>query len=193
MKCPTCVRDNPVEAQFCGVCGTSLSPGEATVGPELPMVGFGEAISRGFSNYFTFSGRARRSEYWLWQLFASLAQGIPLIGWLVGLVIIIPSLAVTSRRLHDIGKSGWYQLLFFVASAVAWTGDVLFLDLGFGALEEENRLPARFLFFLSIVAAAVAIAVIVILVMWFVRKGDEGPNKYGPDPRQATSQQPYKH
>ena len=156
------------------------------------MVGFGEAISRGFSNYFTFSGRASRSEYWLWVLFTSLVQVIPLIGGLIGLAALIPSLAVTSRRLHDIGKSGWYQLLFFVASAVAWTGFVLFLVLGFGALEEENGLPAKFLFLLSIVAAVAAIAVIGILVMWFVRKGDEGPNKYGPDPRQATSQQPYK-
>ncbi|MFP6566191.1 MAG: DUF805 domain-containing protein, partial [Dehalococcoidia bacterium] len=109
------------------------------------MVGFGEAISRGFSNYFTFTGRARRSEYWFWVLFTSLVQVIPLIGGLIGLAALIPSLAVTSRRLHDIGKSGWYQLLFFVASAVAWTGFVLFLVLGFGALEEENGLPAKFL------------------------------------------------
>ena len=183
MKCATCGNDNPAGAQFCGGCGTSLSPGEVTIGPELPMVGFGEAISRGFSNYFTFAGRARRSEYWFWVLFTSLVQVIPLIGGLIGLAVLIPSLAVTSRRLHDIGKSGWYQLLFFAASAVAWTGFVLFLILGFGALEEENRLPAKFLFSLSTVAAVVAIAVIVILVIWFVRKGDEGPNKYGPNPR----------
>ena len=188
MNCPQCGKDNAKDARFCGGCGTTLSSDEASVGTKLPMVGFGEAISRGFSKYFTFSGRARRSEYWLWLLFASLAQVIPLIGWLIGLVIIIPSLAVTSRRLHDIGKSGWYQLLFFITSAVAWPGFVLFLVLGFGALEEENGLTATFLFLLSIVAAVVAIAVIVIFVMWFVRKGDEGPNKYGPDPRQATSQ-----
>ena len=183
MKCPTCGNDNPNDGRFCGLCGIKLSSDEASMGTELPMVGFGDAISRGFSKYFTFSGRARRSEYWLWVLFACLAHVIPLIGWLIGLVIIIPSLAVTSRRLHDIGKSGWYQLLFFAASAVAWTGFVLFLILGFGALEEENRLPAKFLFSLSTVAAVVAIAVIVILVIWFVRKGDEGPNKYGPNPR----------
>ena len=192
MKCSTCGNDNAENTQFCGGCGASLSSGRVTAQPGLPTVGFGEAISHGFSNYFTFSGRARRSEYWFWVLFTSLVHVIPLIGGLIGLAVLIPSLAVTSRRLHDIGKSGWYQLLFFVASAVAWTGFVLFLVLGFVALEEENGLPAKFLFLLSIVAAVVAIAVIVIFVMWFVRKGDEGPNKYGPDPRQATSQQPHK-
>ena len=41
-----------------------------------------------------------------------------------------------------------------------------------------------FLIFLSGVALVVAIAVIAIAIIWFVRKGDEGPNKYGLDPRQ---------
>ena len=192
MKCPQCGNDNPNDSRFCGGCGTKLSSDEASVGTKLPMVGFGEAISRGFSKYIAFSGRASRPEYWWWVLFTLLVQVIPLIGGLIGLAVLIPSIAVTSRRLHDIGKSGWYQLLFFITSAVAWPGFVLFLVLGFGALEEENGLPAISLFLLSIVAAVVAIAVIVILVMWFVRKGDEGPNKYGPDPRQATLQQPHR-
>ena len=37
-----------------------------------------------------------------------------------------------------------------------------------------------------------SIGVVIWWVVWFVRKGDKGPNKYGPDPRQPTSQQPYK-
>ena len=55
MKCQTCGHDNPEAAKFCGRCGTNLISGEASVGAELPMVGFGEAISRGFRNYATFS------------------------------------------------------------------------------------------------------------------------------------------
>jgi hypothetical protein len=68
MKCTACGGDNPENAQFCGVCGTSLISGEASIGTELPMVGFGEAISRGFGNYFTFSGRATRAEHWWFAL-----------------------------------------------------------------------------------------------------------------------------
>ena len=71
MKCQICGNDNPENAQFCGGCGINLILGEAPVGTEMrvKMVGFGEAISRGFSNYFTFSGRATRAENWWWALF----------------------------------------------------------------------------------------------------------------------------
>ena len=72
MNCPTCGKDNPEDAQFCGVCGANLISGETSVGTELPMVGFGEAVSRGFRKYFIFSGRATRAECWWWVLFTVL-------------------------------------------------------------------------------------------------------------------------
>ncbi|SDE50744.1 DUF805 domain-containing protein [Riemerella columbipharyngis] len=79
-------------------------------------------------NYATFSGRARRSEYWYFYLFnfifALVAMGIDnLLGLtienlpygvvytLYGLITLIPGLAVTVRRLHDVGKSGWFILI----------------------------------------------------------------------------------
>ena len=64
MKCQTCGNDNEENAQFCEGCGASLSSGRVTARPGLPTVGFGEAISRGFTNYFTFNGRASKPEYW---------------------------------------------------------------------------------------------------------------------------------
>ena len=118
------------------------------------------------------------------MLFTNLVELIPLIGWLIGLVALIPSIAVTSRRLHDIGKTGWWQLLFWIISIIAWSASISFLFLGLYASEEGDS--SGFLFLLSGVALVVAIAVIAIAIKWFVRKGDEGPNKYGPDPRQAT-------
>ena len=184
MKCPSCGNEFRENAQFCGVCGANLISGETSVGTELPMVNFGTAIQLGFQRYFDFSGRSTRAELWWWSLFTNLVQLIPLIGGVIALAALIPSIAVTSRRLHDIGKTGWWQLLFWIISIIAWSASISFLFLGLYASEEGDS--SGFLFLLSGVALVVAIAVIAIAIKWFVRKGDEGPNKYGPDPRQAT-------
>lgn len=79
---------------------------------------FGQAISSCLSNYATFSGRASRSEFWWFSLFQCLALvAASMVGdtlyALVGLGLLLPILAVSARRLHDIGKSGWWQLLMF--------------------------------------------------------------------------------
>lgn len=91
------------------------------------MYGFPEAISRAFSNYVNFSGRAARSEYWWWVLFVMLVNlltgfidneligGQAAIFSLVALlVLLLPGLAVTVRRLHDIGRTGWWLLILLV-------------------------------------------------------------------------------
>jgi len=81
--------------------------------------------------YAVFNGRARRKEYWMFTLFnvifsivaivldnilgtASEDLGYGLIYGLFGLAIIIPTLAITVRRLHDIGKSGWWILISLI-------------------------------------------------------------------------------
>ena len=98
---------------------------------------FGQAISSVFKNYANFNGRARRSEFWFFALFnliiylaASvinylIAGGsdttsiIGIIYLLYSLATILPSLAVSWRRLHDIGKSGAY-ILFILIPLVGW-------------------------------------------------------------------------
>jgi len=72
-------------------------------------------------NYANFNGRARRSEYWYFVLFNFLisivlgfiggAIGFELIGTLYSLAVLLPSLAVAVRRMHDVGKSGWFILI----------------------------------------------------------------------------------
>jgi len=162
MNCPTCGNENPADARFCGGCGANLNSGEASIYAELPMVGFGDAISRGFSNYFTFSGRATRAENWWWVLFTIIGvvalsiveniAGIPAaLSGIFRLATLIPSFALGARRLHDINRSGWWQLLWF-AILIGW----------------------------------------IILIVWAIKQGDKGPNKYGPDPRHDISQQPYR-
>lgn len=72
-------------------------------------------------NYATFSGRARRKEYWMFFLFNMLISIVlniiagvikfPLLGSLYSLVVLLPSIAVGVRRMHDVGKSGWFILI----------------------------------------------------------------------------------
>ncbi|MCJ1676986.1 DUF805 domain-containing protein [Streptomyces sp. APSN-46.1] len=103
--------------------------------------------------YATFSGRARRQEYWMYTLFnvgiiivlaildAVLSTGPLLVGIYV-LAVFLPSLAVTVRRLHDLGKSGWWYFI----SLVPFIGGIWLL-----------------------VLTATA--------------GQQQPNEYGPDPK----------
>ena len=70
---------------------------------------FGEAVKVCFSKYVGFEGRATRSEYWWWVLFAILVSFVlgmlrlELVNALFSLAILLPSIAVGARRLHDIG------------------------------------------------------------------------------------------
>ncbi len=80
---------------------------------------FVSAIKSCFSQYAGFSGRASRSEYWWWTLFVILATiGTAIVSdvlsALFSLGTLLPFLAVAARRLHDIGKSGWWQLVGFI-------------------------------------------------------------------------------
>ena len=118
-----------------------------------------QAVSSVFSKFATFSGRARRSEYWWFVAFSIVvllvalvidnAAGLKIegqqIGWVytvVALLLFIPSIAVTVRRLHDTGRSGWWWFLSLLC--------------GIGAI---------------------------ILFVFCLMEGTRGPNEYGPDPK----------
>jgi len=120
---------------------------------------FTQAIGLGFGNYVNFSGRAIRSEFWLWILFAALGAIItntvdaavfvyhpgmsPLnspLSNLFTLVALLPSLGVAIRRLHDVDRTGWWILLA----------------------------PTRIGIFL--------------LFWWQSQESTPGPNKFGPHP-----------
>jgi uncharacterized membrane protein YhaH (DUF805 family) len=77
---------------------------------------FVQAIKSCLGQYATFSGRASRSEYWwffLFQVLVMVATGMlgDVINGLASLALLLPALAVGTRRLHDIGRTGWWQLL----------------------------------------------------------------------------------
>jgi uncharacterized membrane protein YhaH (DUF805 family) len=89
-----------------------------------PMMGFIEAVKTCLKKYCDFKGRARRSEYW-WFVLANFCASIvlsflgnlinfPWLTTILSLALLIPSLGLTARRLHDIGKSGhllWLTLI----------------------------------------------------------------------------------
>jgi uncharacterized membrane protein YhaH (DUF805 family) len=74
--------------------------------------------------YATFSGRAHRSEFWFYVLFTFIVSvvlaiidtvlGTVFLGPIYSLATLLPSLAVGARRLHDTGRSGWWQLIGIV-------------------------------------------------------------------------------
>lgn len=96
-----------------------------------PMMSFGESVKTCFQKYVTFKGRARRSEY-LWFCLLNFIAGIVTVvldyqmgtinielglgalSGLYSLIVFLPGLAVSVRRLHDTGHSGWYYLLTFI-------------------------------------------------------------------------------
>ncbi|MFD2445295.1 DUF805 domain-containing protein [Bacillus sp. CGMCC 1.16607] len=90
-------------------------------------------------NYVGFSGRARRMEYWMFVLFNLIISFIlgflegmldwpPLLSGLYSLAVLLPSLAVGVRRLHDTGRSGWWLLISLIPF-VGWIIIIIFMFL----------------------------------------------------------------
>ena len=151
-----------------------------------PARGFAEAISVCFNKYATFSGRASRSEYWYFLLFSGLVgittglvdmavfgidNNLSPINLIASLVMLLPSVAVGYRRLHDTNRSGWWLgglFLGFLASSV------LIGIIGFANPNSGDE----FVGLLVVYVAAILIYYIVLLV-FFCQRGDPGVNRFG--------------
>ena len=162
MQCPNCGRDNPEGAQFCSACGVPLSsPGPFRpqgAATELTMVNFPDAIKLGFKRYFDFRGRSTRAEFWWWALFELIA-GIAL------------SIAEAIA-----GTSGTLGGLFEFAALIPG------LAVGVRRLHDTNRTGWWLLLVFAVIIGCI------VLLVWFIKQGDAGPNKYGPDSRHAFAQ-----
>ncbi len=104
---------------------------------------FGDSISTCFSKYAAFGGRASRSEFWWWFLFTflvSVATGMvsQTISGLFSLAVLLPSLAVGARRLHDTDRSGWFLLLWIIP-LIGW---IVLLVWAIQEGKEPNRFSA---------------------------------------------------
>lgn len=145
-----------------------ISYNKNVVGLNLP-----EAVKTCFKKYFNFKDRASRSEYWYFALFGVIVYGIGIgmifisykLIWLlvvISIALIIPFIAVTARRLHDINKSGWFQLLSVPA----------------GILEAVFHAQKGLEIFFMIIGWVCALYLFVL----YIQEGDRKSNRFGKNP-----------
>lgn len=150
-----------------------------------------EAVSSVFRNFVNFNGRAQRSEFWWFVLFAFISQAIlnliPVIGSIYSLILILPSLAVTARRLHDTNRTAWWMLLYLLP-VLGFIALLIFFAalLGANALSPWGTSDVEWgiLGVLFLVWLVGSIASWILLLIFQIMPGTVGPNRYGPDPLQ---------
>ena len=144
----------------------------------------GDWALRPIKRYAQFSGRAPRAEYWWFYLatwFVSLVlelverpfNDVGYLSLIFSLATLVPTIAVTVRRFHDIGRSGWWLLILILPFVPL--GYFIFMS-DFSGTEVDWTKP---IFIVPVVAAFAAIATSFIFL---VTRGTEGDNLYGPDP-----------
>ncbi len=170
---------------------------------ELPQMTFGDAVKTCFAKYADFSGRARRSEFWYWQLFQMLC------GWaasfifmffgtktmlvaslLLGLALLCPLLAVQTRRLHDIGRSGiivgitafFYLALQALALKIYWPIMDLAESDPMGFINSLQESMGTMGMALGLASLAYSILMLILLI-YNLQDSDRNENKYGPSPK----------
>ena len=141
-------------------------------------------------NFANFKGRARRKEYWMFALInilmgyamtlldyltVGLLGSLGVFSLIYGLAMIVPNFAVTVRRLHDVGKSGWFMLWGIVPGILVFMAAVLSFSVNGGY---------AFMGFFGILTLGGFIYLFVLTVT----EGEEGKNEYGPDPKNPTNE-----
>ena len=164
MYCTNCGQQFEEDSSFCPSCGKS-KPTDI-----FPKVSFFKALELGYRRAPDFRGRSRRSEYWWWVLFTTsiniLLGWIPIIGILITLLLLIPTISLTTRRLHDINLSGWWQ------APIQGLGiTVLFLP--------QSSLPGL----MSLILTLMILGCLCIFIYWTAKDGDKNPNNYGDSPK----------
>lgn len=181
---------------------------QGTAAQPKPMMTIQESVKTCLRKYADFSGRATRAEYWWWVLATVLvsfcigavdgfinsftgAYSFSPLSTIFGLAVLLPDLAVTCRRLHDTGKSGWWQLVWFVIAILAIIPVILGVLVGLASLitggEDWSEWWAAISWAPIIVGFVIAflvwIGLLIWWLVWMVKQGQPGPNRYGPDPR----------
>ena len=141
-------------------------------------VEFGEAIKLFFKNYVNFSGRSTRSEFWYAFLFTFLVSlGVRFIGRLLGssietylnwiqmVAFLLPNISIEIRRLHDVGKSGWWILGSFFVMLITFASMI-------------NASSLRSALSLLTIGYLIALVLAIMLIIFWCRPS-VGPNQWG--------------
>jgi uncharacterized membrane protein YhaH (DUF805 family) len=141
------------------------------------------------SLFFTADGRIGRQAFWIgWLMLLGVhvvAGAIPLIGWALGLAALYASVCLYTKRLHDMGRTGWWQVLPIVLGPVLIIGSAI--SIGFGALL-ANLTNAGDAWALAgvgglFVSLAIAFVVMIGFTLWVgTAEGQPGENQYGEPP-----------
>ncbi|MBW8882627.1 MAG: DUF805 domain-containing protein, partial [Asticcacaulis sp.] len=151
-----------------------------------------------FLKYADFNGRARRLEYWLFQLFQilvfmgmlalifssvstnTMTGGLGVFGFLIvfALGCLLPNLAVTVRRLHDTGRSAWWLLLCAPGAMGSFSNFGTFAALGQGDTHAITAAATQTTIF-SLVGAVCNLIMFALMCI----PGNRGSNRFGPNPK----------
>jgi uncharacterized membrane protein YhaH (DUF805 family) len=210
--CPKCGQQVPDNVAQCPFCGAPLQAAAPGVPAQPKAMSFGEAVGSAFKNLFNFSGRARRTEFWWFYLVVGVIGGVvgailhaafypnmeeiqqqamanmdlnnldasinaaqsaiqaKILPYFIAncvwaVILTVLALGVSFRRLQDIGKAGAMSLIFFIPYLlVTFTG-------------YNGATWLRIVLYIWEIVAAI------MMLIWTVKKGNVGPNKFGPDPK----------
>lgn len=137
---------------------------------------FIDSAKSGFVNIVNFSGRSTRSEYVFWMLFqilvgiafgvvGAITHKVSFFSGLVTIIFLLPTLSLTVRRLHDIGKSGWWLFGIYVVMPLL--------------MLISTTLQSKLIF--SALGLLFGVSYLVLLGL-LVFKGSDDDNRYGPMP-----------
>ena len=160
------------------------------------MSGYINAMRR----YFEFGGRSSRSEFWFFVLFYVIIiilaavldavifgsqGGIGILYGIVALAHLVPAIAVSVRRLHDIDRTGWWVLFFVLVPiiipliAMGALGGSLALMMG---SETDVFAGMAAMGIGLLVVALVDIVILIVAIIFYATPGTPGPNRFGPPP-----------
>lgn len=157
-------------------------------------------------NSFVYTGRARRAEYgWFFLFGLCLSIGISMIAWAAEVLKLdtlkslfdvlhtivveylwwIPSISLATRRLHDLGHSGWWQLVLvplFLFDPILW------LTVGGTSNEYVEQFYEMYPIMMMVLGAC-AIASLCLTLLLLFRDGEKNTNKYGVSPKYSAEQE----